>query len=313
MDFEKLKEKMAEEINKRLEGREVETREVLQNNKIRKFALAVHSPEAKASSLIYLERHYEAFCRGKGFPEVVQEIYEECNSHRLPEGLERFYEFCHWSRAREMLGIKVVNYKKNQGLLEMLPHRRFLDLAAVYCCMADLAEGGRGTALVNKSHMRMWGIQQEELERCAYASHRRRGKMEIKSINEAILEIGGCSAWEAKENMGAGPVRVHVASDTGNVCGASILLFPGEFETLAEHYGSDLYLLPSSIYEVMALPADGEEPRELSDMVREINQTQVLPEEQLSDSVYRYSRESREITLAWEWKEEQLGKRVKEG
>ena len=41
----------------------------------------------------------------------------------------------------------------------------------------------------------------------------------------------------------------------------------------------------------------GEDPRFLKEMVREVNATQVLPEEILSEHVYYYDREKREVTV----------------
>jgi len=53
--------------------------------------------------------------------------------------------------------------------------------------------------------------------------------------------------------------------------------------------GSDFYLLPSSIHELILVPVGEDRDREhLEEMVKEINQTQVAMEEILSDTVYNY-------------------------
>ena len=57
--------------------------------------------------------------------------------------------------------------------------------------------------------------------------------------------------------------------------------------------GSDLFILPSSIHEVLALPDDGEvDWKELEEIVQTINQTEVEDREVLSDTVYCYCREN---------------------
>ena len=54
--------------------------------------------------------------------------------------------------------------------------------------------------------------------------------------------------------------------------------------------GADYYVLPSSVHEVMIVPDDGGfDSGELEEMVREINATQVAPEEVLSDHIYYYN------------------------
>lgn len=56
------------------------------------------------------------------------------------------------------------------------------------------------------------------------------------------------------------------------------------------------YILPSSIHETLIIPKDGAmTPKELGEMVREVNRTEVLREEVLSDRVYEYDREKGKI------------------
>ena len=70
---------------------------------------------------------------------------------------------------------------------------------------------------------------------------------------------------------------------------------------IGEKLGDDYYVLPSSIHECMILPAGlRPDPKELQDMVREINLTQVEPEEILADSVYRYERHTERLETAAE-------------
>ena len=67
----------------------------------------------------------------------------------------------------------------------------------------------------------------------------------------------------------------------------------------ADRTGADFYILPSSIHETLLIPvADNMELDYLTSMVREVNATQVTPEEQLSDNVYIYRRATDSIELA---------------
>lgn len=57
----------------------------------------------------------------------------------------------------------------------------------------------------------------------------------------------------------------------------------------AERVGGDFFILPSSIHEVLIVPDNGQMGlRDLEDMVKEVNATQVAPEDKLTDSVYHY-------------------------
>ena len=58
------------------------------------------------------------------------------------------------------------------------------------------------------------------------------------------------------------------------------------------------YIVPSSVHEVIILPesmAPGK--REMEEVVAEMNETQVEAEEILSDKVYYYNGESRQLSM----------------
>ncbi len=300
MEFEELIEKTARELEKSFEGKTARLREVLKNNGVRRRGIILYSPSETAFPTVYLEEYYEEYRKGKGFPEVIREIERDFRRHRPPENVSILSGFTRWCLAREKLDIKVINYKANQELLEALPHRRFLDLAEVYCYMEDLGGGSRGTVLVDKSHLKLWGISQEELEECAHICHKRHKNPQVRSMREILLEAGGQCLPDGERAMGGFPVKMYVAVNAGSVSGASILLYPESFREAAERLQDDLYILPSSVFEVLAIPAGRERPEELAGMVREVNHCEVAAEERLSESVYLYSRESGEIRIAWE-------------
>jgi len=80
--------------------------------------------------------------------------------------------------------------------------------------------------------------------------------------------------------------------------GAGYLALKTKIEELSSIFGRDLYILPSSIHEVLVTPDNGlYEVEDLKKMVKEVNDTEVSPEERLSYSVYKYSRRDAEIKV----------------
>lgn len=62
--------------------------------------------------------------------------------------------------------------------------------------------------------------------------------------------------------------------------------------------GSDFYILPSSVHEVLLIPADNQiSMSTLSSMGPDVNSSQLAREEILSDHVYYYSLETDQITM----------------
>lgn len=77
------------------------------------------------------------------------------------------------------------------------------------------------------------------------------------------------------------------------------MIYKGILKDFADHMESNLYILPSSIHEViLLLEEDTDDVNDLFRMVEETNRTVVDQEEVLSDSVYYYDREKDKITIA---------------
>ena len=91
---------------------------------------------------------------------------------------------------------------------------------------------------------------------------------------------------------------MYVLTNQNKLNGASCILYEHLLELFADRLGADLYILPSSVHEVILIPATSDTSfAELSRMVKEVNETQVSPEEILSDHVYYFSRNSRSIRM----------------
>ena len=88
-----------------------------------------------------------------------------------------------------------------------------------------------------------------------------------------------------------------ISNDRGEN-GAVSMLYEDKLHTLATEMESDLYILPSSVYEVIAVSTSMGDPNELAEMVAEINMDQVALEERLSNQVYHYDKDLRKLSLA---------------
>ena len=109
-------------------------------------------------------------------------------------------------------------------------------------------------------------------------------------MRELIAEMTGVSV------CGDGATPMYVLTNKEKCFGASAMLYSEKIGPLAERFGCDLLILPSSIHEVLLIPDD--HVREYAfyrQMVEEVNRTQVEPEEVLSYGLYRYCRKNSEI------------------
>ena len=92
--------------------------------------------------------------------------------------------------------------------------------------------------------------------------------------------------------------EIYVISNELRIQGAAVIFYTDVLERFAAEKDSDLILLPSSVHEWLVLTeASAGEIRGLEVMVRDANRQVVLPEEILSDHVYKYILKKRELKI----------------
>ena len=90
------------------------------------------------------------------------------------------------------------------------------------------------------------------------------------------------------------------------------MLYEENLYNLSQQLDSDLYILPSSTHEVIAISDKFGDANELADMVYEINMDQVDLSDRLSNQVYHYDKEARTLRLATNKFERKISDDIKE-
>ena len=95
------------------------------------------------------------------------------------------------------------------------------------------------------------------------------------------------------------PFPMFVLSNTGNHNGAAAVCYKDVLERFSQKIKDDLVVLPSSVHEIMLLPLQKSNNIEsLREMVCDVNRTMLDQSEFLSDNVYLYSRNDRQLMIA---------------
>ena len=179
-----------------------------------------------------------------------------------------------YEHIKKNLFYRVVNYEKNKEMLKYTPYERFLDLAVTYRWAAYRNHDGMASALVRNKELLLWGVTKEQMMKDAKS---------VIPVKITDMEI-----------------PLFVLSNGDYMNGASVMLYKDPLRDFANYMGHDLYILPSSIHEVILLLDDEyvQSSEELREMVRETNRMVVDQEEVLSDHIYHYDREKDEIRIA---------------
>ena len=200
-----------------------------------------------------------------------------------------------YEQVKEMLFIRVSNKEANAELLEGVPHKDVADLAITYHIAIEAQDGRFVSAMMTDQMMKNFGISQEQLHVDAVRSSQAVMPAKLDSMQNIMMGLMPSAFGDEAlyDEPTPGNTMMVLTNRTG-VSGASALFYPGMMEQAAGQFGSDYFVLPSSVHEVIMIPADGTANyHELEQMVQDINRMQVAPDEQLSDHVNRYDAKER--------------------
>lgn len=268
------------------------------NNGVILEGLTIRKEGERAAPAIYLESYYQEYLAGHSLRQIQETILSYCEDNKFSEHFDADF-FSDYRKVRPTVVYKLINYEKNKELLERIPHVPFLNLAVVFYCLLPDTPVGNATVLIHNSHMEYWNITCGELYRDAKQNTPRLLPAEIKTMSQVLSELSdGLSSPEEDE------IPMYVLTNSGKALGAACILYDGMLKHCAKWLDSAYYLLPSSVHEVILIPEKVVLDKwELVDMVRDINQTQVLKTEVLSDQIYFYSPESGQLSIVKEEKE----------
>lgn len=287
---------------------EVFTRRILKYNSVELESLLIKKGEMQVMPSIYLESFYREEENGTGLESVADSIiglYYQCMDNME----ERVNIDFSAEKARKHIIFRLLNYERNRELLKDSIYIRVNDLAAVYYyCTSEEGETISSVRLTedNLSH---FGIERDELYQLAKENTQRMFPYSVKTIKDVMenilekkLELDGNDAEsevsEIKNLLNSeNKMEMYVLTNSKGINGATCLLYDGLLDGIYREMECDFFILPSSIHEVLLIPVkeNGDEEDYLKDMVKTVNRTQVSAQEYLSDSVYRYSRDSFKI------------------
>ena len=182
----------------------------------------------------------------------------------------------------------VTSAARSADMLQNMPHRIFLDLA-VYARVILLQDDDAGKQMsmaVNYAAMNKLGMTEDEVIDSALENSRTQVGSRIKRMSEMIPESQ------------AGDIEMTVLTNNKAMYGASVILDNEVLQAVAEIYGGDYYMLPSSVHELIAIPADEDNLPGYRAMVSDINTNVVGDEATLSGNVYRWDSRANAVRIA---------------
>ena len=290
-----MKKEFAEQVkvtieNKLNNGVSLELHEMLKLNDVTQFGLVFPSDQNSVSPVFYLDDAYDMFLAGDLTVEKAADAliknYNGCTATKqFDTG-----KYLDWDSMKDKVIFKVVNKEANARLLKDVPHRDFLDLAVMYCCLVDDADDF-ATITIRNNLLEIWGITEDTLYQVA------------KENSPESLGSYHTNMTDLLNGMIDGDVPntdMIVYTNKKSLFGASVVLYDDYLKQLANESGCNLYLLPSSVHEWIIVPCTEctAVAAELVEIVQSVNTSVLSASDFLSNNVYLYRLNGGKIEVA---------------
>lgn len=203
--------------------------------------------------------------------------------------------------AEKNIVFQLINSEQNKDMLKNLPHREFYDLSIIYRWIVDINATNVASAIVNNVLADKIGMSEEQLFQVAMNNTKNILPPEMQSMKKILgdnLLARGIPEEEVNNIINGGQPEMWIITNNKGINGAASILYDEILQQAAEQMNDDLYLLPASIHDCIAMPARGIDPNSLSEMVYSVNVTEVDVGERLSNNVYYYDKDMRKLSQA---------------
>lgn len=290
MTYQQFQQDITERIRRLLtDEATVSLQSISKNNDVKMDGLTITSGDCNISPTIYLNNFYESYEQGESLEDITAEILRIYLDNRPLESVNAGF-YTDLNRVRDKLMFKLIHYRKNRTLLQDIPHVRCMDLAIVFYCLVSVTPSGSATILVRNNHLSHWNISEDILLSYALKNNLEHLPATLAPLSDLISDA--LPDTDFPEASSTQP-QLHILTNRHKLFGAGCMLYPRLLRDISGRFDSDLIILPSSVHEVLLFPDNNnQEHTALNEMVREVNLTQVSPEEVLSDHIYLYSRQN---------------------
>ena len=274
-----------EEINRILKDEEfyIEYNKVQKNNVNKEAYRLIPKTQKTCSPVAYCE-NFENCSDNTEIAKELINIWNKGKSYEIPD-IEEL-----GSREFILKNVypKVVANTNNELIDgQHLVFKEFLDMFVIYYVNIGADNEATASYNVQENMIANAGIDMEELHSQAIKNLEK--EVSIKDMQDIIMNIIGITD-ESEFDFSQVPEenQMLVLSKKDSMYGASVILCASVLEKLDSFWNGEFVILPSSVHECISVRSDGFTLQEMKEMVMEINDTEVSPEDRLTDSVYVY-------------------------
>ena len=242
---------------------------VCHNNGVEHVGLVILLQGDYVSPTIYLEQYYQYMVRQQASLSDVLELVAK-EYRRVEDCLQR----------QEPLTVDL------DQMLANCPNIPFHDLGITFRYLVKMDEAGIASALIDYDSMEKSACTVEELYCMAKENTIRLFPPFLMRLDEFLR------TRFPQEHVYPEEPEVYILSNRQFIYGATMLLYKDVVASFAEQMGKSVYIVPSSVNELLLCLTDAKKEKEmLENTLREVNEFVVPDTEFLSDAVYFYDKE----------------------
>lgn len=287
MVYNEFRNKLLQHVKSKLKNAEI--RNYTKANSIEREGIFIQDAGKNCIPLIHLDDLYELY-KLTGDMESVAEIVFEIS--RTSRNIDVRATIGSWENVQSRLAVRLINTVWNQKFLQTVPYREYMDLSLVAYMDFVKNEDGIVSMAVTPKLLQMWRIDEEELFQTAL-SNLMNEKFIIRDMEEVIQEMRG-------EKIKPTPYdgQNFVFTDKFRKYDSRGLLRTDLLSQFAEEMGTDLFILPDSVHDLILTPVRSElTDADINDMMEVIRVFSEPEQDSLSNSVYYFSRTSGEVSV----------------
>lgn len=248
---------------------------------------------------VYVEEMYERYRDGEDICRIGGEILEELRHVQNSRLFLETKKIARYETAKSALFIRLLNVKDHESDLEHAIYRTFGEIALVLYMKVTEEDGCLTSLKIRREYLESWGEEEDKVFEEAMENTFRMAPPRIYFWYKLIDD----DAYDGEDIM-AENKRVPLRTDAVGNClstskranGAVAIFLPGVAARLASLMRGDLYLVFTSIHEVMVHKAGSVDAEMLKEVLEKTIRETTPKEDYLSSQIYYYSLENREFS-----------------
>lgn len=301
MFVEELKNKISAAINVPIENMEF----VKDGNKYAPtgdrllIKLAKHE-DAWEMCGVHVKELFEEFSKGTSFDSIVDSSVEDIKQMQKQSLYKEAKKIWDYETAKDSLFIRLLNYDDNSEELKDAIYKRIGDIAQVLYMKVSERDGNVMSTKILKSVLEKWQANSDLLSEDyifeeALKNTERMSPPRIYRWEQMIFD----PEYEGEEFMSPGTESAISKDFIGNCLsipektnGAVAIFYPGVAERFANVLDSDLYLVFTSIHEVMVHRTNGVNAGDLSTILQDTLKEVTPKRDSLTKKIYKYEKDT---------------------